>query len=277
MIIRALLVLAVTIVARPSLGLDVTACNTIVPDNEVAVLQTDMSCGGAFVGVRLLENATLDMQGHSITGPFPPSTLGAVECAGVRCTILSSTPSPGRIGGGDFNAVAIGYWTYNRARLRISNVDLHDARSGIQGAFYIGYQFDTRVKAEQVTSHGHSRYGLWVERLTGTDVSATENGVTGFAVGRLRGTNLTASNNTNSGVFGDRVSAVNLTANDNGETGVRVVAAKLKNSTILGNNGLGLGVDLATVRRPGLRNTVCGKSQVLGGLGGLGWGVCQND
>jgi hypothetical protein len=257
-------------------GFDVTSCNTLVPANEVAVLQNDMSCNGAFIGVGLGENATLDLNGHSITGTFYPDPPRAVECRGVRCTILSSNGT-GRIGGGDFVAVEIGLFTYNRARLTISDVDLHDARAGIQGSAFVLYPRKTQVRAERVRSHGHAEYGIWVQKLTARDVDASDNGGVGASADKLSAVNMTASGNAYSGLFGERISAKGLVANDNGDAGVRAVVASLRNATLTGNDGLGIGADIATVRKPHVQNVTCGKSQILGGVGGQGWGVCAND
>src|SRR5262249_47398003 len=213
MTIRGVLaIVAVLSAARQGLGLDITACNTLVADNEVGVLQTDMSCGGAFIAVGLGENSTLDMNGHSITGTFP--TGRAVECRGIRCTILSSNGT-GRIGGGDFDAVQIGFFTSNVARLRISDVDLHDARGGLHGSGNVLFERDTRVVAQRVAAHGNADFGIWVTRFTGAHIDASHNGVVGVSADKLRGTTITTSSNGASGLFGDRISAKGLISNDN--------------------------------------------------------------
>jgi hypothetical protein len=53
-------------------ALDITACDTAVPAGEVGVLTVDLDCGPNTVpdsyGVELARNATLDLQGHTITG-----------------------------------------------------------------------------------------------------------------------------------------------------------------------------------------------------------------
>jgi hypothetical protein len=271
-----LVVVMLAIGVRPGFGLDITDCNTLVPANEVGVLQNDMSCGGAFIAVGLGENATLDLNGHSITGTFYPDPPRAVECRGVKFTIRSSNGT-GRIGGGDFVAVEIGLFTYNRARLLISDVDLHDARAGIQGSAFLAYPRDTQVRARRVAAHGHAEYGIWVTRLTAWNVDASDNGGVGVSADKLRGISMTASNNGRSGIFGGSISVKGLVADDNGDAGVRVVSASLRDATLTGNDGYGIGADLMTVRHPHVGNTMCGKSQVIGGLGGQGWGVCSAD
>src|SRR5512138_517192 len=69
------------LLARTAHALDVTTCDQTVPSFEVGVLQTDLVCpnpntlegcigagSGAPAAVRLEANATLQMNGHSITG-----------------------------------------------------------------------------------------------------------------------------------------------------------------------------------------------------------------
>jgi hypothetical protein len=271
----ALLLLPLAI-ARPGLALDVTECNTIVPGGVVAVLQTDLSCAGAFVGVALGESATLELNGHSITGTFVPDPPRAVECRGVACAIGSSN-GVGRIGGGDFIAVSIGLFTDNRTVLRISDVELHDARSGILGSAFIGFPRRTKVRAARVTSHGHTGIGIWAAKVTGADIDASGNGGVGIAGDKIRVRNVVASDNGASGLFGERIAASGLVANDNGDAGVRAVKASLRDATLLGNGGLGLGIDVATVKSPSVSNTICGKSQVLGGVAGETWDICSGD
>jgi hypothetical protein len=247
-----------------------------VPDNEVGVLLNDMSCDGAFIGVGLGENATLDMNGHSITGTFYPDPPRAVECRGIQCTVMSSN-GVGRIGGGDFIAVEIGLFTYNVAKLTIRDVDLHDARAGIHGSAFAAYPRKTQIRADRVQAHGHTEFGIWAMKLTARDVDVSDNGGVGASADKLRGIHLTASGNGASGLFGDRISVKGLVANDNADCGVRAVAASLRDAALTGNDGLDIGADLATVRRPHVHNTTCGKSQVLGGVAGQTWGVCSGD
>lgn len=90
-------------------------------------------------------------------------------------------------------------------------------------------------------------------------------------------TNVTASGNGAAGLFGERISATGLVANDNGDAGVRAGKASLRDATLLGNDGLDLGIDVATVRPPRVVNTICGKSQVLGGVAEETWGICSGD
>jgi len=273
MIVRAIVALILAAaVARSAYALDVTECNTLVPDGEFAVLQADLNCVGAFVAVGLGEGSTLDLNGHSITGTFYPDPPRAVECRGIRCTILSSN-GVGRIGGGDFIAVAIGRFTSSVAKLRISNVELHDARGGIYGSNVVGERRKTQALAEHVESHRHAEIGIWVAKLIARDVDTSDNGTVGIATDKLKGRNLTASDNGAAGLYGTRVAVRGLVANGNGDGGIRAVQAAVRDATLTGN----LPYDLTTMRRPRVRNTTCGTSQVLGGVAGQTWDICSED
>jgi hypothetical protein len=273
MVARAIVAVILAVAcARSGYALDVTECNTLVPDGEVAILQADLNCAGAFIAVGLGENATLDLNGHSITGTFYPDPPRAVECRGVRCTILSSN-GIGRIGGGDFIALRIGSFTDSVAKLRISDVELYDARAGIFGSNVIGEPRKTKAHVERVVSHGHAEFGIWVAKLIARDVDTSDNGTVGVATDKLKGYNLTTNNNGAAGIYGTRVSVKGLVANGNGDGGVRAIRATLRDATLTGNTPY----DLITKRRPRVRNTICGTSQVLGGVGGQTWGVCSED
>ena len=164
-----------------------------------------------------------------------------------------------------------------RGRLRISDVDLHDARGGLHGSANTLFERDTRVVAQRVAAHGNAQFGIWVTRLNGKVIDASHNGSVGISADRLSGTAMTTSTNGASGLFGDKISAKGLISNDNGDAGVRAVSASLKNATMTGNNGLGMGIDVATLNRPHAHNVTCGKSQVLAAVAGANWGICTGD
>jgi hypothetical protein len=68
---RVLLGVAVLLaLAGQAFSLDITSCDQAIPDGELGTLQTDLSCAGAFVAVRVGAGATLAMNGHAITGNF---------------------------------------------------------------------------------------------------------------------------------------------------------------------------------------------------------------
>src|SRR5207249_8114063 len=67
------------LVGNPGWAIDILSCGEMVPAGDVGVLQADLTCSG--VGVEVDEMATLQLNGHSITGASP-----GVFCPH-RCTI----------------------------------------------------------------------------------------------------------------------------------------------------------------------------------------------
>jgi hypothetical protein len=264
--VRTLFVVAAGVVAaaRIASGFDVTACDTTVPPGEIGVLQSDLSCSGAFVGVVLSEGAALEMQGHGISGE--PSGNAAVVCNGRRCRVTG----PGSISG---HVVGIGL-TRGRQRLTVSDLDIHDCTTGI---------LDTLsprrgvVRAANLTLTGCTAAGLDVGKLIGSGIDASGNGGPGLATDRLRAENVVASDNGASGIFGGKARVQGLVANDNGDAGIRVLKAALRDATLTGNNGYGMGFDVLASRHPRAVNVTCGKSGVLGGLATDTWGICADD
>lgn len=264
------LILAALVLARPARALEITDCDTIVPDNETGFLRADLSCAGAFIGVRLMERATLRMEGHRIIGTFTPDPPRAVECAGKRCKIVG----PGEIAGGDFVGVTIGMFTPD-TRLDITDVNIHDCREGIVGKY--GFSIKSRVRALRVRTSNTAGAGIWADDIRAVDVHANGNRGVGLTGRRMRAIDVEASNNRASGIFGDRFWAKGLRANANGDCGVRTLTAALRNATLTGNHGFGEGIDLATAFRPRVVATTCGKSAVIGAVQGSNWGVCADD
>jgi hypothetical protein len=88
---------------------------------ETALLQNDLSCGGAFVAaVNLGDHATLDLNGHAITSDT--TSNAAVRCTGRRCSVVG----PGDISGPD---VGIGLVIGRQTRV----VNTTCGKSGIIG------------------------------------------------------------------------------------------------------------------------------------------------
>jgi hypothetical protein len=104
-------------------------------------------------------------------------------------------------------------------------------------------------------------------------VDTSDNGTVGIATDKLKGYNLTANNTGVAGFYGTRISVKGLVATGNGDGAVRAIRATVRDATLTGNTPY----DISTKRRPRVRNTTCGVSQVLGGLGGQTWGVCSDD
>ncbi len=254
------------LVGRLAFGFDIVSCGDTVPENDTGVLQADMSCGGAFVGVTVLDEGTLDMNGHAITDVGTGGS--AVACQGRRCTVQG----PGEIHGGLFSGVAIAA----RTRLTISDVTIDGVNAGIVGPGF-GLPPRNMVIASNVTLTNNHNGMLFVGTIKGTNIVAS-NSTSGPGLDvqrRMVATNVTTNDNSASGIFGGRLRITGLTANGNGDAGVRSIKAALRDSTLTGNGGFGIGVDLATIRRPVVTNVTCNKSGMIGGSGN--WGVCAND
>lgn len=106
-------------------AVDITACHQEVPAGQVGILTTDLDCGWNTVegsyGVELQRNATLDMQGHTISG-----SQWAVYCPGPgRCTVTSTTATPGTL-----TAAEAGIWTPG-SKVVVSNVHITNNTYGI--------------------------------------------------------------------------------------------------------------------------------------------------
>ena len=206
-------------------GMDVGACGVVVPRREVGELRADLLCGGD--GLMLGSGATLHLNGFTIVG----SGRGTgVLCGGRGCTIIG----PGAIVGFTAGISA-------PRRVRIS---------------------DIAIRSNDV---GMTTKGGNVE-LSG--IVATGNGVAIEVVaGRLRARDLEVSRNRDAGISTNASPAklTSLVAVENGGLGgVYATAARgarvtIKDSTILGNDGLAEGYDIVTTGRAKLVNTICGR------------------
>jgi len=262
---RTLLFVATVLIAAGGIaaGFDVTACDTTVPAGETGILQNDLSCSGAFVAVNLSEGATLDMQGHAISGA--PLRDAAVSCNGGRCRVTG----PGDISG---PVVAISILR-GRQRLTVSDVTIHDCKWGILD----DSSRRSAVVASNLSVTGCTQAGLQLAKLRGSGITANGNGGPGLAVDRIRAENVVTNDNGAPGIFGGAARVTGLVANNNGDAGIRVVKAALRDATLTGNNGYGVGFDVLTKRRPRVVNVTCGKSGVIGGVITDTWGVCAGD
>jgi hypothetical protein len=254
-------VVALTI-AAPTLALDITSCNTIVPAGATGTLQADLSCTGA--GVTLEKNAKLELNGHVITatGTCVEASAGGTvhgpgELSGCGTGILSSGQRAVRIsevnihdGVGDgLESQGVGVWAF-LARVEATNVAVNDnGNSGMMVHV---------LKATHVTASGNKHYGITEDRGTGEDVTLDGNGTVGL-------------------VYGTRGSFKGLVATNNGSpnfssgglSGNRLV---LRDSTVTGNAHF----DISGFKKPVLIDTTCGTS--IGGPNPNGsWGVCSSD
>jgi hypothetical protein len=265
---RLLLLVAILVLAgRAALATDIFSCGATVTAGDTGVLQNDMSCGGAFVGVHVADQGTVDMNGHLIKDVG--SGGSAIKCEGRHCTVRG----PGEITGGAFGGVEVALNT----RLAINDVNIH----GVDGGIFAtgvgsGPPPTSTVTATNVSLSNNVNGTLFVGTIKGSNIDASNNSNLGLDFSRrLVATTVTTNDNARAGVFGGRVRVTGLTSNGNGDAGVRSVSARLTDSTLTGNNGFGIGVDLATVHRPRVTNVTCVKSGKIGGSGN--WGVCSGD
>lgn len=286
---------------------DITSCGETVAAAETGVLQADLDCSSNPFGVRLLREATLDLNGHSIAGGT--ATLATVLGASVvndadlahsgrgNFTIVG----PGEISGvhpvpalgqGTFGCVVLGN---GRARITSTTgvVDIHNCGCGVMGRLEENSTNHARAEIDHVTVHDNLSEGTCVGRLVASDVTsynhaggiglqangsmlvtnvaAHDNGIGIFGTSRVRGTNVVATGNGNGVESFRRVYLINLVAtNSTALFGVSAPRIRLTDSTVTGSAR----ADIASRYRPRLVNTTCGTS--LDYNSGT-WGVCAND
>jgi len=265
--IRRLSALAfLTMLAGSAAALDVSTCGVTVPAGEVGVIQADLSCSGAFL-VALERNATLDLNGHTLSLAIPPSgSRAVVRCESRRCAVggpgtVQCTGGPG--------GYASGIGTPAGGRLDVSDVLIQGCDQGIWDMGSPGAK--TRVYATDVTVQGSTYNGIEAEKLIATNVEASNSGYSGLAVELVRGTTIIVDGNgalpnLHSGItsFGGTVKVTGLVATNNAQHGVEAKKVILTSSTVI-DNGFN---DISSSRRPRLVDVTCGTSN---------WGVCQDD
>jgi hypothetical protein len=268
---RMMLAIAVAFLTMGSAyAVDITACGQTVAVGETGVLQTDLDCSAdpAENAVTLGNASTVDMNGHAII-----ARMVGVDCGGVLRIGSCTVRGPGEISGGNY---AIGGDT---RRMTVSDVDIHDvAIQGITGQ---------KVVLTNVTvMHSEANGIIAYKQLTAENVVASGNEYVGMSSPRVSGTDVTANDNGYSGVDCSRkCKLTRLTATGNGFTdipvgagaGVQGGSVRLVDSTVTGNvldNTLPLDVD--SFRRPRLFNTTCDHSRRRGDPNAT-WGVCAAD
>lgn len=252
--------------AAPAVAVDVAVCGQIVPSREIGVLTGNLTCTGGY-GVQLERGATLDLAGFTLdmSGDGPPLDV-AVFCAfangeHTKCRVTSSA-GPGTISGD--SSVYAGVFG---DAVSLDNVV-------VDGFHSYGVYGDKRVLAEDTT----------VSNTTGTGIISSR---------RVRASRVTLVNN-GSGIFarvvrvsavdgsgnGDGIAAsssvvgeqVNLTA---GTVGIRSLRSlRLRSSNVDGN-----GIDLASSRRPSVKETSCSISRQIieGQISTSTWGSCPGE
>jgi len=231
-------------------ALDIASCGADVPPGQVGVLQADLTCASTTAAVELEDLATLQMNGHSISGAG----------TGVFCFVRCTVQGPGEIvGAANFGIVTS---TNPRPRVLVEDVTIRDG-AGSAIAFGAPGLLD----------------------LTNVTVDNNGAGVSATNAGRIRGTNVVITNNANGGAGARRLRFTGLTLQGNGAPGLVSFrgGVHLVDSTLTGNNS-GMGdLDLATRRRPGVYNTTCGRSARVPDPPAVpaptdpSWGICTND
>ena len=253
--------------SQPAWALDITACGATVPPGETGVLQADLLCSGEYAGVTLENEATLDMNGHSIRGP----AVKGVICTKRRCAVKSSVP------GSEISGVINGIFKFTVGGvLSVSDVYVHDLDAPFPGDHGIEAP-DSRVELTRVVVRRTGYRGIIARRLVATDVEVSEHNDNGvFVVRRLDATNLTSTDNTGYGIVARHVYATNVVALNNAGGGVLAAGMRILGGTITGNYAP-LDLDVWSKRRPNLTGVTCGHSQRVGAPLGEGFGVCAND
>src|SRR5262245_46548208 len=231
-------------------ALDIASCGADVPSGQVGALQADLTCASTTTAVVLEEVATLQMNGHSISGAG----------TGVFCSTRCTVQGPGEIvGAANFGIVTS---TNPGPRVLVEDVTIRD---GAGSAIAFGQPGSLDLRNVTVTNNGGGVAATNAGRIRGTDVVITNNAAGGAQARRLRFTRLTLQGNGAPGLLSFRGSV------------------RLADSTLSGNNS-GMGdLDLATRRRPGVYNTTCGRSVRVPDPPAFpaptdpSWGICTND
>jgi hypothetical protein len=278
-IVAVIVAAGIVLTALPSTAADIsiTGCGQTVPSARRGVLQTDLVCpvGPPGTGaVQLERNATLEMNGHRITGGF----AGVAGTLGGRGPALYRVLGPGEITGAEIGIDAKP--TSEIGSLVVRDVSIHDNAR-------VGAQASKRLTATNVSADGND-FGLIAGLLIAAEVSASGNIRKGFmqagigiSAGRVRGRDIAVNANEHLGVVAHNgVSVSRLTATGNGDFGFRLcardVVASLTDSILTGNNGLAKGGDIHATFRPHLNGTSCGRSFACS-FGSPTLGVCSND
>ena len=252
--------------SQPAWALDITACGATVPPGETGVLQADLLCSGEYAGVTLENEATLDMNGHSIRGP----AVKGVICTKRRCAVKSSVP------GSEISGTITGIFKFTTGVLTVSDVYVHDLDAPFPGDHGIEAP-DSLIELTRVVVQRTGFRGIIARRLIATDVEVSEHVDIGvFVVRRLVATNLTSDENTGFGVTAKHIDANNLVARNNGSGGVEAVTMRILGGTITGNQSP-LDLDVWAYRQPRLTNVTCAHSQRVGAPIGDDFDVCAND
>jgi hypothetical protein len=260
---------------------DVDTCGQTVPRGEIGVLQTDLTCpqGALSIAVTLDRRATLDLNGHTLTGGDV-----SVACSGARCKVVG----PGEIVG----STAYGIWGQLGIRhIDVENVVLRDHE--FQAIFLNSFHGSLKLTGVTLRDIDLTRAGIGLalpaaqaSRVKFTDVTAINVHPTVFGA-RTKGTNLIADGCT-SAIVG-KAKVTGLVATNSLREAVRTPSGKLRlRDSMLFDNDLnsGNGIDIVSLKRPALRDSTCFRSEqcikATAGIDclpqpGTSWRVCTDD
>jgi hypothetical protein len=246
---------------------NITDCGVTVPRGFTGIVQNDIaSCTAAspdeaLFGIALMNNAKLDLNGHTIT--FPPNAplMGPVKCE-KTCEVHGGTlTGSGTIGG-------VGIEATPKSRLNLHDLTIANVAVGVEDA--IG-----NLKVTNVTIDA-THFGIYVtKKLIADHVNVTlHDAVAGPCLeasqpgGSVRATDSVLTG-CGTGIDATvKVTGTRVTITGAQQNGVQSKVVKLTDSSVTGTV---VGVDVWSSHKPVLVNTTCGKG------GPNDWGVCTND
>lgn len=259
--------------ATQAATVDVVSCMTIVPPYTTGIVQADLQCAGMFVA-ELETGATLDLNGHTIVGGVGSLAATKFEVVGPGTIVGSITLNDvtRKLTVRDLDIVADGWGIFagvdHRVTVAASHVSITGASIAAIEALKVRLS-DVRLDDNPLDNPTFSRgSAVFASRIKGNGVSASRNGIPGLpcpACAALYAFNV--------------AKLLDLTAVDNAGYGVfAVTQLRLKDSTVTGNDGAGLGVDVAAGGGLITVNTTCGLSGSSEPPYTPGyWGVCSGD
>src|SRR5262249_52891253 len=209
---------------------DVTTCGQVVPEGDRAVLQADLS--GCFWGVVLEPDATLELNGHHLSGL--PDFSDLIVCQR-SCTIHGPGELSETFEGVVAGAAGAGHRPARRGVLRIDGVTVRDAKFALNAG--------TAVRARNVVIIHSGR---------------------AFSSPRIRGTDVTITSSLPGETIGDGMVRLTRLVLSGGSTlGISAVGLRLVDSYVVCDDAGYPGLDIVTRRRPTLLRSTCGRSAPL--------------
>lgn len=296
-----LLVALRVLAGTPATATDITTCGVTIAPGDTGVLQADLDCSAAPIGVLVLPGGELDLNGHAIAGGdvTQATVQGAKKPDGTGRGNFRIV-GPGEISGTsqDYNAPrgTSACVQVNDGRVMISGgagtVDVHGCVYGVLGSRGVTPNGKAHVSLDHVDLHDLLFDGAAVGALDASDVSATNNGGQGLGASKtLKAHNVAARNNLHGhGLFAGTnlmASSIEVTGNYDGAEAWKTL--KVSDATVTGNALSGVAgahvividstvtgnvaVDVLSRSRPVVKNTTCGTSL---DFNSVSWHVCGN-